>query len=569
MTYRRVLRSQRLLLAAAVVTGIACAADLHEPLTYRSEDGVLDILMVAKAAPVETLPSSPVGWVYEICKRPLDGSDACPVRAGNPNYYGGSLLQLQKGDTLKIHLVNELPPVTDSKHAAEPGREFLELNPTNIHTHGMLVAPRKATASDPTWGDSIFVLTFNPLNGKPAMTPHMHSEIRYGFTDYKIKIPESHPSGLFWFHPHAHGISLNQVTAGLGGIITVGNIADYVCKDRSCSNFVSRVTTRHMIIKDTQLLPNGKLQTQEDPDFCSPLRAASDRRQGSCDGAKSSDPDGSDYTGGKWLVTLNGQQYPTVRVKAPGGEIWRITNESASATYDLRLWNAAQKQRMLFQVLSLDGVSVSPSSELSTAQKTEASGGKFAAEICPDDRGDVVSREGLCTRRLFMMPSARAEIWVAYRDARGRFASPPPGATAVFRTSGYQTGPSGDNWPAVNLAHVEFSGVVPGGMPSVLQVNGEAVAMRAPDSLAANMVAANKAVGPDQTCHALPPGHMRRIFYGVPTDNPDGFGLAYEEVDEHGQVVGPAARDLTPFDPMSPTVCVPLAPENKPVTERW
>ncbi len=247
---------------------LSYGAELREPIRLSSENGILDLLMIAKASPIYSLPSAPIGWVYEICKRPQDGSEACPQKSSRPNLYGGTLLHLQKGDILRIHLVNDLPPVPDSEHASEPGHEFLELNPTNLHTHGMLVAPRRPTESNPTYGDNIFVLTFNSLNGKPAVSPHMHSDIRYDFTDYEIKIPASHPSGLFWFHPHAHGISLNQITAGLSGIITVGDLSDYVCKDRACSSLVSQIRERHMILKDTQLPPSGKIQTPEDSDFC-------------------------------------------------------------------------------------------------------------------------------------------------------------------------------------------------------------------------------------------------------------------------------------------------------------
>ncbi len=254
----------------------------------------------------------------------------------------------------------------------------------------------------------------------------------------------------------------------------------------------------------------------------------------------------------------------------PGGEIWRLTNASGSATYDLKLWNQNQKRNMLFQVVSLDGVSVSPTADLSNQQKAEISGGKFKPEACPSNLSrSYHAKEALCTRLLHMMPSSRAEIWVCYRDRKDGLASPPKDASAVFQTAGYQTGPSGDYWPAVDLARVEFNGRDDVRMPATLEVNGEASAMHAPNSLASNVAAENRSVTPDKSCKPLPPGHVRRIFYGVPTGNLDAFGLAYEELDEHGQVVGTPATDVTPFNPMSPTVCVPLGPGNTPVTERW
>jgi len=564
-------------LAAIIAAGAPLAfaqgpgvSELREPITIASTNGLLDILMVARAAPVSTLPGAPIGWVYDICERPQDGSETCPQRNVQPlNLYGGTRLKLQKGDTLRIHLVNQLPPVHDSDHASDPGFEFLALNPTNLHTHGMLVSPHCPSAANPTYGDNVFVLTFNSANGKPEVSPHMHSAVRFDSTDYEIKIPDSHPSGLYWFHPHAHGISLNQISAGMSGIITVGDVSDYVCRDRLCSALVSQIRTRHMILKDTQVLPDGTIQTQEDPDFCPPQPGTGDpARQGSCDGQNDGEEGGPDYTGGKWFVTLSGQQYPSVTVNPALGEIWRLTNASGSASYRLQLWNPAQNRSMLFQILSLDGVSVSPDAGLSDEQKTALGGNKFKSEPCPGGFGPAANR-GICTREMLMMPSSRAEVWVTYRDAQDRFALPPKGATAVFRTEGFQTGPSGDYWPQVDLAKVNFVQAPAALMPPVLDVHGEASSLASPLALAHSMAASNQTVAPDASCKALPPGHMRRIFYAVPTSNLDAFGLAYEEIDENGNVVGTPATDVTPFDPMKPTICVPLGPNNAPVTERW
>src|ERR1700752_3466388 len=100
---------------------------------------------------------------------------------------------MKPGDTPSVHLVNKLPMVTDSEHAAEPGMEYLKLNPTKLHTHGLIVSTHTPTAADPTYGDNIFVLTFNPANGQAVMPMQMASAMRYGSTDYSIQIPAAHP----------------------------------------------------------------------------------------------------------------------------------------------------------------------------------------------------------------------------------------------------------------------------------------------------------------------------------------------------------------------------------------
>ena len=64
------------------------------------------------------------------------------------------------------------------------------------------------------------------------------------FIDYRIDIPADHPSGAFWFHPHVHGISLNQVSSGLAGIISIGEVQDYIKRAPS--------VVRYITLKDMQ-----------------------------------------------------------------------------------------------------------------------------------------------------------------------------------------------------------------------------------------------------------------------------------------------------------------------------
>ena len=564
-------QARSLVFLCASVLSAATSSTLNEPITLTSSHGVLDILMIARAAPINTIPGKPTGWVFQICPRPSDNSNMCPAVAGSPNYYGGTRLQLERGDLLKVRLVNQLPLALDSEHASEAGEEFLTLNPINLHTHGMLVSPHGPTATDPTYGDNIFVLTFNSANGKPVISPHLHADVRYDYTDYSIQIPANHPGGLFWFHPHAHGLALNQISAGLAGIITVGHVSDYVCKNLLCSALLSNIGVRHILLKDTQLLPGGHMQTQEDPGFSEPDGDADDTRKGSAAGTDTTPDGGPDYTNGHWYFTLNGQVYPNLPMTSMAGEIWRITNASGSATYNLNLFNPAQNRNMLMQVISADGVSISPAAATNLSQMGQMSGTRFKPEVCPTAVGGLAStsQAGLCTRNIVMMPSARVEIWVSYRNAKDQVASPPKGSVAVLRTAGYNTGPSGDTWPAVNLAQVQFLSPLQVNAPSLLDIGGEATSVANPTTIAAQLAAANKAAPAASNCAALPPGHMRRVYYGVPTTDLDAFGLAYEEIDEKGNVVGKPAADLIPFNPMNDSVCLPLGPGNTPVKERW
>ena len=555
-------------LIGLMTAGSAAAANLQDLPVLSSTNGVLDVLMVARSANATTLGSSnPAVWVYDICPRPTNGALSCPPTTAN--LYGGTRLQLKGGDTLKVRLVNQLPLVTEAAHAQDPGESYLALNPTNIHTHGMLVSPRYPTAADPTYGDNVFVLTLNTANGAPAADAHVHGDTRLTYTDYSIQVPTAHPSGMYWFHPHVHGVSLNQVSAGLAGMITVGNVLDYVCNGKSCASFAAGLPVRHLLLKDTQVLPNGLVQTQQDPDFCSGNPAS----QGYCAGsAHGTGADAVNDVGGRWYFTLNGQAYPNVPVTSAGGEIWRITAASGSATYDLHLQDTASPANdMIVQVLSIDGIAVQGPKNGSLIDWLNLNRQRGNLVPCPGvstTLNNLVTGAPVCAKGITMMPSSRVELWVAYRNSSGQLVTPPAGAKAVLRTLGYTSGPEGDQWPAVDLAQITFSGTTrPSTAPIALEIGGSSSTLLSNTALTTALKTANAAVGTQADCKPLATGHRRRIYYGNPDDN--SFGLGYEEVDALGIPVPGTFVDVGQFNPDTPTVCVPLSTGNTTTTEVW
>jgi len=225
------------------------------------------------------------------------------------------------------------------------------------------------------------------------------------------------------------------------------NVGDYVCNERDCAEFAKTISTRHIILKDTQVLADGTLMDEEDPDFCQSQQAAAPTGalgQGFAL-ARTRPARGRQLHQRSLVFHSERSAISDIPVTAAGGEIWRITNASGSATYDLRLWNPAQNQDMIFQVLSIDGVGISPTPGASQQSIAQIFGHKVRPVPCPGvvpPAHGIVRAEPLCTTNLLMMPSTRAEIWVAYRDAKGSLTIPPAGAQAIFRTAGFNTGPT-------------------------------------------------------------------------------------------------------------------------------
>jgi L-ascorbate oxidase len=616
-------------LLAPVLALAANAAELGPPRVFSSRNGVLDLTLIAREQVTSLGKFQAKTWVYEVCQRATQSSpNACP--AGSAASYGGAQLSLQPGDKLKIHLVNKLPPApSDAKHAQGAGAAMLGGNPTNLHTHGLIVEPRRAGKGLATYGDYIFVLTYNSKNG-PIPAAHEGMDVSKDSTDYEIDIPPGHPSGLFWFHPHAHGLALNQISAGLAGIITIGDPADYLCDQPGCSGYSGHIPVRQMILKDTQILASGDMLTQQDTQLCAQHPAAGDAaRDGFCPGQRYTDQSGPvDRTGGQWFFTVNGQVFPNIPVRTGTGEIWRITNASGGNTYELGIADTAGRD-MTVQILSVDGVSIVTPEGGSPDSMEKLLAAKIQTVACPAAESEPQINPGaapLCAQRIRMMPSSRVELWVTYRNPAGAIVAPPPNASAFLKTYGFNTGPAGDAWPEVRLARVDFAPLPPHASPPVtsLGVKGQAVSAMLPGGIFAAPVsirvagfskpvpvaalkeiterrmpvsdarvpfllgssaaatelrklsaadfaglAAKAPAAQGPSCDPLPEGHSRRIFFGVPATDPDAFGMGYEELDEKGAAVPGTFRDIAPFDHSKVDICLPLGPNNTRVTERW
>src|SRR5512133_203152 len=215
------LRATSLVVCLCVLVGASTAfcAEVAEPPVFASQNHQLNLLMIVKTKPLVLSGLHPEAWVYEVCPRSVAQNDQCPAGSPTASPYGGVRLHLQPGDHLRIRLINQLPPAPiDAEHAQEMP-EMLGPNPTNIHTHGLIVEPRKAGNGDPTYGDFIYVLGYSAGHVPGVQVGGLDYTDQP--IDYDIYIPENHPSGFFWFHPHVHGLALNQVSKGLAGLITV------------------------------------------------------------------------------------------------------------------------------------------------------------------------------------------------------------------------------------------------------------------------------------------------------------------------------------------------------------
>ncbi|MDQ3915733.1 MAG: multicopper oxidase family protein [Actinomycetota bacterium] len=204
-------------------------------------------------------------------------------RSYETNLYNGQYIppvwRLSPGDKIELELVNEMSEGAASPPAGTHGSPDQSF--TSLHYHGFNVSPMAPA-------DDVFLEVF-PQGEGPTPTSYQ----------YTVPVPATHPEGLFWFHPHPHGISEPQVLGGMSGGVIVGDIL----KDYYPKLVGSR--ERVMLLKD--------FQADSDPD--APLLKT-------INGVPQS---------------VNGVPQASISIAPGEAQFWRFANIGADAFFDMQL----------------------------------------------------------------------------------------------------------------------------------------------------------------------------------------------------------------------------------------
>ena len=239
--------------------------------------------------------------------------------------YPGPTLKVNRGDTLRITLLNGLEDLGGLKIIAVPSDtsssllkgqvrnpneniQFLSKTdplllpnlitemPLNNHVHGLHVSPT---------GSSDNVLLTIPAS--------------QGFV-YEYKIPQNQPDGLYWMHPHNHEYSNPEVYRGLSNMLIIG-------ESDSSINWGANIPERTMSLQYQLLAVTTDPNTPNSPQYIQKSNGNYSLQ---------------DYTGqgdpGQQL-TINGLLNPTITVQPGQTEVWTIANMTPQANMNFTLGN--------------------------------------------------------------------------------------------------------------------------------------------------------------------------------------------------------------------------------------
>ena len=169
---------------------------------------------------------------------------------GRPTYNGlspGPTIVADPGDTIDVHLINDLPVLHDD--CPDNHNAFHGLNTTNLHTHGLHVSPT-TDSSGRFDADNVFVSVVPKDQVVPCAETNgtIHKAFRWHQNTFRFETGADHPSGTFWYHAHKHGSTFQQVAAGLSGPLVI--------RDRpgAMPNYIARASEKVLMIMNQGLV---------------------------------------------------------------------------------------------------------------------------------------------------------------------------------------------------------------------------------------------------------------------------------------------------------------------------
>ena len=215
-------------------------------------------------------------------------------------------LHVNPGDNVIVHLTNAVPqaPLGRSEKmtgdTTQCGDATMTDASVNMHFHGLNIPPK-------CHADEV-----------------IHTLVNSGESfDYKFRIPADEPPGLYWYHPHVHGLSSPAVQGGGTGIIEVEGIANI-------QPAVSGLPERFIVLRDEPRIGNqlNKPNLKPLPNWDVSVN----------------------------YVTVPFPDYPPAIIKmhASTQEFWRVANAAANTIMDLRLKYDGVDQPL--QIVGFDGV---------------------------------------------------------------------------------------------------------------------------------------------------------------------------------------------------------------------
>src|SRR5580658_2216550 len=377
--------------AQTVTRGSVCprpspGSPIAEPQDLRSRNGLLHVDLTLRN---EAQPDGSVRYCY------MDAH-------GNQ----APTLRVSPGDLVVLTLKNDL---TDFSHPAAAGGQHRmgadaqKPNPcagapmtslsTNLHFHGLTIPP--VCHQDDVLHTSI----------QPEDPPF----------EYRFRIPLDEPPGLYWYHPHIHGFTKEQVLGGASGAIIVEGIER---ADKALVGLPERV----LIIRDQDLLnPNAP------PSKWEPVvpKMLFDR-----DGDAANTGTGSGKPAKDLSINFVPVPYPdyppaVIEMKPEEQQLWRVVNASGITYLNLEILLGHTPQPL--GLVAMDGVPLNENG-------------------LPRDFVDWQTHLGV-------PPGARVEFIVK---------GPREGASGLLVTKTVDTGAGGENDPNRAIAVITASKDAPG-----------------------------------------------------------------------------------------------------------
>ena len=346
---------------------------VEQPEALRSRNGVLEVNLTAH--------------------NQADGNGSTRYCYLDASGHESPTLRVNPGDQVILHLTNAMTDTGGEahEHAHNHGADhactsgIMSAVSTNLHFHGLTIPPV-------CHQDDVMKTSIQPGDAT---------------FDYRFQVPENEPPGLYWYHPHIHGFSKDQLLGGASGAFIVEGI-------ERAKAATAGLPERVFIIRDQNLVNPNAAPAKSEPVV---PKFMIDRDGDAANNGTGFGKPAKDLSLNYVPVPFPDYSPATIAMRPGERQLWRVLNASAITYLNLAvLFNRVPQPLGL---VAMDGVPMNHH----------------------DTQPDSVDTQ----THIGLPPGARVEFIVT---------GPPAGATGLLVTRTVDTGPGGENDPNRMLAKI-------------------------------------------------------------------------------------------------------------------
>lgn len=335
-------------------------------------------------------------------------------------------LRARPGEAVKLRFANNMPFESRAGDRVISDTIPHGFDILNLHTHGLHVSPR-----DNSDNVLLNILPANsPQDGIDACKHGTHHDVEHkhvcivGSFDYEFRIPDNHPAGTYWYHPHKHGSVSIHLGSGMAGALIIEDEKRGI--DSLPAVQAAKKAGQEKVLVLQEIL-YARTNGLDQPQAAYAVDCITTYGAQVCGTFNQNNPRSTPTSTTNAKLSVNGQFDATISLAPGEAQLWRVVNATVGNVQPFCLvpMSGSSQTAPSLYALAADGIPIQRPVSATAPDLPFKIGNPVANLSTPTAGSDVINNE-----LLFLAAGQRLDLMVQAPAAEGRYALLQPSPTS-------------------------------------------------------------------------------------------------------------------------------------------